>query len=460
MLCKKRMISKLPFLMTCVILWLDQTQGVTSHVDDLSDLLHDMIGVLESRQEKLEAATENFRVRASTLNGELVQERSKCNQLEHRIVENEYIYKDELSSWRVRAEAAESEFGHMESKYQNQLWNEKAKACYLEHKLQQKDIEVFDLREQLAALRHSTTKKIIPDELAPTIQDENQKQQQLMPDIFPGTSFTPESISSTLTPEESPGLRGKVLFVANTMALLATNGLKYLRDDLAPRAGHFCSQLAKSAWTESFRSYQKLKMLLSWMCEHSKSCYRGVMRTIHEIKTPGVRVILIRIIKLLSKVSDRISTMFSRAWDELWRCLSSHLNATQIQLFLNATRSLQTIHQLVVVMFESLAVASSKYFITELSGNRDHWFYKTCISAKLNSGSMLVMLEVFAGLVAMELALLALHRTRRSRLQELKKQRGRHISVSTSEKPSLLRSAGCIGNSDNSFRSLMSPSLD
>ena len=453
------MRSKLTALITCVVLLLDQTQCVRSHIDDLSDLLHDMIGVLEAKHETLEAATVNFRVRASTLNEELVQEQSRCKQLERRTLEDEYMYHDEHSSWRAHVAAAK--FRQTEVKYQNQLWKEKTKVSYLEHALLLKNIEVFNLQERLAVMQPSTEKKSeVPEEVAPTNSEETQKHhQEHMRGIIPGAYFAPESISNILTLEESPGLSDTILYVATKIAFLATKSLKYLRDDVAPRAGNLRVKLAKITREATFRSYQKVKILLSWILDESKSCFRGITQTIHEAKTQGIRGFLIRIIQLLSNVSDHISSVFSRAWGTLWNYLSSQLNASQVESFSNALRSLQTMHQLVVIMFELMAVATSRYFMTELSGNRDHWFYKTCLSAKLNSGTMLVMLEVLSGLMAMELALLTLNRSRRRRGQLATKTRCR-IAASNSEKPSLLRSSGCLAQSDNSFRSLHTPSLD
>jgi nitric oxide reductase large subunit len=114
-------------------------------------------------------------------------------------------------------------------------------------------------------------------------------------------------------------------------------------------------------------------------------------------------------------------------------------------------------------VFELLAIAASTYFVTGLSGTQDHWFYKTCISAKLNSGPIIVTIEVLAGLLAMELSLAALHRKRRRRGRDAAKSKGHKLAVSMKGmKPSasLLRSSGGLSLSESSSRSFYSQSLD
>lgn len=482
--------SKVNIFMACAVLFWDRTEGPTSEqLAVITEPLHAKIKDLEAKYEMLNAATEYYRVSADSLSQNLEQEQSRRDNLERTIVEDKNRCHREISSWQGQLKAAEAKYHIMESEYQQLFWDEKAKASYHEQELFSKDSEILQLTEKLAALQNS----LVHGEVYTTSNKENPKQSASDPFVNPtsasrarewegeygwdevGTRFVSTWQASLAWFKENVAPKGRmylgdgysmIIDVATTRVFgIYTRCFEWVRHNLVTQARVYSLGIVKTTGKGSSRPpYQTAKVFLSRILLFIKSSLGVVKKMISGIESGRIRAFLIPIIQVLSKIGYHISKTLCSGRDLVWVNLSAHLKDTQIAVFVNVWRSLQTMHQLVVVVFEWFAVAASCFFVRGLNGSGDHWFYRACLSVKMNCGSILVMLEVLAGLAAMELSLATLHTNRQSKARATAKSRGHQIAVSMSGSirttASRARSSGGAAPSENSFRSLYSLSYD
>jgi len=503
--------SKLTLVLTCVALFCDRAEGVGLQIDAITKPLHENFTMLEARGTTLDAPADLSTVRVNHLKKDLEEEQKDVRDKMERSQFDDYpVHKDETSHFDDQSQAkAQSPLS--EGAYQKLLLLEKAKTAYLEQQLTLKDIEIFELQEQLAVLRSPSIQRLAePSDGVMAVEGSIVKDQHheiQMDDSDRGPSIRVEAVPPTPGCVETAvsvvrsffvGVKNCFLWVRDVfvpqvlrfwwmlcsfvrdvfsrlyravillhvggkkLILFVLNCFRFLHHDVAPMVQHYWGKLLTTVCQGTSGSYWAAKTAATWLHEFAQSSIQGVKEVVRLFDTYGIRIVFVPLAHLLSKLGDSISTTFSKTWDLLWQGLSAYLNESQILAFTMFSRSLQIAHQLVVDVFEFLAVAASTYFIRGLSGTRDHWFYKYCLSAKLNSGTILVLLEVVAGLIFMELAFAVSHRKKGRRARDSAKLRGQSIAVSIGKKPapSLLKSSAGRSRSERSSEFFYTFSLD
>lgn len=416
----------------------------------------------EVKYETLEAATEQFRIRAKSCQQQWEEETIRCTQLERQSSQLHATHSREISTLQATLYTLQATHSTLQHEYQTQLWHQMAQISFYEEQLSLKDAEMAQLQQKLQSIRTENavlwtvmstdymTRTAAGGPAVDTQQHNTTMDYFILETTRSHSSFSDGTIqfqNSVL--ELLEGWWTSVTILYSRWEATALDGSKqvytWMSNVLVPNLQDAQSHLMTRFQLDSWRFFQIVKGTASRISDHCYVVFDADIMTYEQGLRQGVEIaqtLLVSLIRLLASTADWISDSFQEvcklSYEKIspWVILQAHHMAVITRQTLE---NLYHLHEGVVLVFDFCVVVASNYFLTNYGGNRDQWVYKILLFVKKsNDTSLLVaLLEVLVGLAIIQISLAAFLRgygpNREQRVKTIQ-SRGHELSVSLSRR--------------------------
>ncbi len=420
--------------------------AVTQPLHRSIDSLKEKLEAMEARHETLEAATEQFRLKVKSLKEKLSEEEARYDWLMRTKTEQEEQHDEKSAMLRNRIEETEKEISSMKTLYEAMLTDERMKHSDYESRLAMKDEHIVLQGEQMKILSYETA-TLQASLSAQTVEMLMIKSEnvQLRDELLQ----TRHEIQELEAKVEKARWRTSWKDIAESEVVSAIVDIIYeywewLKDDIVPHSIERLLVLFNSI------RYNALKLRVEAI-EYMRIWHLALIEYFKETPDRSRNAILQDIFCFFLGVMDdvwlRASSLSARIWEEnIFPKLSPHLSKTPILFVIGVFSRLAEVHNALASTLEWLAVAFSTYHMTSLEGSHPHRLYITCMYVKDHSHRIVLLLEIALGLLALDISLTSLRRSRKRIQSGRRISKARQHTILTPKGPvptaSLLRSAG------------------
>jgi hypothetical protein len=392
------------------------------------EILKDQLEKMEAKHDTLEAATEQFRLKAKSIKDELDDEKSRYEELLLAKTSLEVGHEDESASWKSKLALAEFDKGEQKEKLEF-LEKENSK---LRFSLGERDREMSAIRSENSQLRQELSRmKALKKNDSPTIWQD----------------VTESELGSTLVE-------------------LAEEYLDWIKDN----GSYLIEKLSASFSVTQLHSIMLFRRAEEQLQETFDQLQRGstflsdyIRETMVGFSHDSPRGIFTALLQGFTAECDRLYPIASNFWQESTLPLFSDWLANSHFALPSVLSRLVVIQKAIAASLEWVAVAIACYHITNLEGSRSHWLYRMCMSVKTHSGIIIVLFDIAIGLLLLEIAFIAFRKLRDGMACVRRKPTstfGKQVLVSpkgVTPTTSLLRTAGGLSlRSNNSVSDSMS----
>jgi len=403
--------------------------------------LKEQLDTMEAKHDTLEAATEQFRLKAKSYKENLEDEKKRSKELIAQKAELEDRHNKEIESWTKRHADAVAQVSSLEIIIRSLQTDQRTKEEDFQNAMAGRDAAVAEVQGQMehasaeiAQLRSSILDR--KSELS-EVNNENVLLQQEL-------NLLKKKIRKL---EEKSKLSMWELFwqevaesrVGATLMDLSQEYWEWFEDDLLP------------VWTEhsavlSSTVQQKLVVLHGILAEKLIELPGQIMFASEFVKGAADRLrnadlknVYTPFLQLCSKAGDRSASVKPVV------TASPYLDSKSIVSLKRMFSRLAGIHGTTAMVLEWLATAFTSYYTTEMNGSRDDWLYTACLSVKAHSSHVLLFIEIAMGLILLDFALTMANRVYVQWTNGARRGRVRQVTIipkGSNQSRSLLRTAG------------------
>lgn len=399
---------------------LSATQPLQREIDSLKEKLD----MLEGKHDTLEAATEQFRLQAKHLKQKLDLEKVRYDDLMVVKVDLESKHKEQVDDLRHQLIAAQKQGATVEHEHQDTLQKHRQRELKFHNQLSDKSREVSSCKGKLDQSNSENQKmKMLLKEKDDELSEARATYHKLRQELFIANEQLREYEQSSRSTILSLCLK---MFTESKASGHLFNFTGYawskLTDDMLPEmtsaiAGH----------------RENLRVMLS--------SRKGIWKSLRDF-VPSIESIEVQIAESLSTTLQSLSEVPMPFPQEMAEFASSFI-AKYIESPAREFRSSLLNHhsRAAQLLDEGLAFATT-YYIKELGGLQDDFIHTAGLNAQAHSSMILVVLEIFGGLLAFYMAAVI-----SDSFSNKKKHAAKKISIPVAPKgipknASLLRSAG------------------